>query len=231
MRDLWLFLKLYRRHTGMLLLGILLAIVTLAASLGLLALSGWFITASSIAGLTVVSAKLFNFFTPGAGVRGFSILRTASRYFERLVSHDATFRLLAWLRDWFFSKLTPLSLEQISRYRKGDLLNRLVSDVDALDQLYLRLLSPIISALMISLLLAAFLAWFSPVLALFSLTVMVTWILLMPLLFYKLGSKTGVSLGNKQRDLRQLVLDHLQGMAEGLIYGYSEKRSCSVASN
>ncbi|WP_263078808.1 cysteine/glutathione ABC transporter ATP-binding protein/permease CydC [Endozoicomonas sp. Mp262] len=223
MRDLWLFLKLYGRHRLLLLLGILLAVVTLAASLGLLALSGWFITASSIAGLSVASAKLFNFFTPGAGVRGFSILRTASRYFERLVSHDATFRLLAWLREWFFSKLTPLSLGQISRYRKGDLLNRLVADVDALDQLYLRLLSPMVSAVMISVLLAAFLAWFSPVLALFSLMVMVSWILLMPVLFYRLGSKTGASLGNRQRDLRQQVLDHLQGMAEGLIYGYHHK--------
>ena len=142
MHDLWLFLKLYRRHKGLLTLGMLLAVVTLVASLGLLTLSGWFITATSIAGLSVVTAKAFNFFTPGAGVRGFSILRTASRYFERMVSHNATFHLLAWLREWFFSQLLPLSLVKVGRYRKGDLLNRLVADVDALDQLYLRLLSP-----------------------------------------------------------------------------------------
>ena len=223
MRDLWLFLKLYRRHAGMLLLGMLLAVVTLAASLGLLALSGWFITATALAGLSVVTAKTFNFFTPGAGVRGFSILRTASRYFERLISHDATFRLLAWLREWFFSKLMPLSLARISRYRKGDLLNRLVADVDALDQLYLRLLSPLVSAVMLSLMLAGVISLFSVPLASFTLAVMMLWILLMPLLFYKLGQRTGESLGNKQRDLRQQVLDHLQGMAEGLIYGYSQK--------
>ncbi|MDB2384318.1 cysteine/glutathione ABC transporter ATP-binding protein/permease CydC [Endozoicomonas sp.] len=223
MRDLWMFLRLYRRHKGMLALGVLLAFVTLVGSLGLLTLSGWFITATSVAGLAFATAKTFNFFTPGSGVRGFSILRTASRYGERLISHDATFRLLAWLREWFFSKLLPLSLVRASRYRKGDLLNRLVTDVDALDQLYLRLLSPLVSALLVSMTLAGFLSFFSVSLALFSLTVMLLWIVLMPLLFFSLGDRVGQSLGEKQRDLRQQVLDHLQGMAEGLIFGYHTK--------
>ena len=82
MRDLWPFIKLYRRHLGLMLLGVLLSIVTLMASLSLLALSGWFITATALAGLTLATAQSFNFFTPGAGVRGFSITRTAARYFS-----------------------------------------------------------------------------------------------------------------------------------------------------
>ena len=131
--------------------------------------------------------------------------------------------MLAWLREWFFSKLLPLSLVRASRYRKGDLLNRLVTDIDALDQLYLRLLSPLISALLVSFILAGFLSFFSVSLALFSLTVMLVWIVLVPLLFFSLGDRVGRSLGEKQRDLRQQVLDHLQGMAEGLIFGYHKK--------
>jgi len=226
--DLWFFLKLYRRHWAMLTLGVVLAIVTLFASIGLLAVSGWFIAASSIAGLTVVSAEAFNFFTPGAAVRGFSILRTASRYFERLVSHDATFRLLAWLRQWFFSKLMPLSLSRINRYRKGDLLNRLVADVDALDRLYLRLLSPLFSAVITSLMLSGFISWFSFSLGAFCLSLMMSWIVLMPLLFYVVGHRTGESLGNILKELRQQVLDHLQGMAEGLIYGGNKKSRCQL---
>ena len=82
MRDLWPFIKLYRQHTGLLALGILLAVVTLLASLSLLTLSGWFITATAVAGLSAATAMSFNFFTPGAGVRGFSIARTAARYGE-----------------------------------------------------------------------------------------------------------------------------------------------------
>ena len=107
MGNLLPFIKLYRRYPGALGLGILLALTTLTASAGLLALSGWFISATAIAGLMAATAPGFNFFTPGAGVRGFSIARTASRYFERLVSHDATFKLLAWLRGWFFPGWLP----------------------------------------------------------------------------------------------------------------------------
>ncbi len=229
MRDLWPFLVLYKRHKGLLLSGIVLAVVTLAASLGLLALSGWFITATSLAGLVAVTAKAFNFFSPAAGVRGFSILRIASRYFERLISHDATFRLLSWLREWFFKRLIPLSLEGIGRYRKGDLLNRLVTDVDALDQLYLRLISPVVSAVVITLLVSLGIFWVSPALAKYTFTVMTAWIVLMPVLFYGLGRNTGQSLGRYQRDLRQQVLDHVQGMAESVIYGYCGLRRAGLA--
>ncbi len=227
MNDLWLFLKLYRQYLGMLSLGILLAIVTLLASLSLLSLSGWFITATAIAGLTFTTAQTFNFFTPGAGVRGFSIARTAARYAERLVSHDATFRLLSGLRSWFFSKLIPISQEQLGQYRKGELLDRLVADIDALDQLYLRLISPLLSALMVTMLFSLFLWFFSPTVAMVAFVVMILWIVSMPLLFYVLGRKTGESMGVRQARLRQQVLDYLQGMAEQQIYG-SDANSRSV---
>ena len=230
MRDLWPFIKLYRRHIGLLSLGALLAIVTLLASLSLLTLSGWFITATAVAGLSAATAMSFNFFTPGAGVRGFSIARTAARYGERLVSHDATFRLLSWLRGWFFRKLMPISMQQLGRYRKGDILDRLVADIDALDQLYLRLFSPLFSAIVVTGLLSLFLAFFSTTLATVVFAVMSSWILLMPFLFYRLGRKTGEALGVRQARLRQEVLDYLQGMAEQQIYGNDDSARESISS-
>ena len=141
-RDLWPYLRLTGKYSGRFTLGYLLSVVTLVASVGLLALSGWFITATALAGLTVATAQVFNFFTPGAAVRGFSIARTAGRYGERIVTHDATFRLLAELRVWFFEKVEPLAPAGLRRFRQGDLLNRLVADIDTLDGLYLRLISP-----------------------------------------------------------------------------------------
>ncbi len=92
MRALLPYLALYKRHKWMLSLGIVLAIVTLLASIGLLTLSGWFLSASAVAG--VAGLYSFNYMLPAAGVRGAAITRTAGRYFERLVSHDATFRVL-----------------------------------------------------------------------------------------------------------------------------------------
>lgn len=93
MRALLPYLALYKRHKWMLSLGIVLAIVTLLASIGLLTLSGWFLSASAVAG--VAGLYSFNYMLPAAGVRGAAITRTAGRYFERLVSHDATFRVAA----------------------------------------------------------------------------------------------------------------------------------------
>ncbi len=229
MRDLWPFLKLYRQRPGMLWLGIVLTILTLLASLGLLTLSGWFITASAIAGLSAATAHSFNFFTPGAGVRGFSIARTAARYAERLVSHDATFRLLSSLRSWFFARLIPISRQQLGQYRQGELLDRLVADIDALDQLYLRLLSPLLAAITVTGLFCLFLAFFSVKIALVVLAIMTLWIVSMPVLFYILGRKTGESMGKRQAELRQQMLDYLQGMAEQQIYSSDIRTRTAIA--
>ena len=117
-------------------------VVRIAAScIGLLTTSGWFLAATAIAGL----GTLFNFFYPSASVRGLAIGRTLFRYFEKLVTHDATFRILAKLRVQVFEKIIPLSPGVLNRYRNSDLLNRLVSDVDTLDSLYLRLIAPFIT--------------------------------------------------------------------------------------
>ena len=141
MRALLPYLALYKRHKWMLSLGIVLAIVTLLASIGLLTLSGWFLSASAVAG--VAGLYSFNY------VRGAAITRTAGRYFERLVSHDATFRVLQHLRIYTFSKLLPLSPAGLARYRQGELLNRVVADVDTLDHLYLRVISPLVGAFVV----------------------------------------------------------------------------------
>lgn len=114
MRALLPYLTLYKRHKWMLTLGIILAIITLLASIGLLTLSGWFLSASAVVGVTGIYS--FNYMLPAAGVRGAAITRTAGRYFERLVSHDATFRVLQHLRIYTFSKLLPLSPAGLARY-------------------------------------------------------------------------------------------------------------------
>ncbi len=75
---------------------------------------------------------------PGAFVRGFAMGRTAGRWGERVVTHNATFKLLTDLRVFFFEKLTPLIPGRLSAVRDADMLNRIVADVDAMDHVYLR---------------------------------------------------------------------------------------------
>ncbi len=145
MRALLPFLRLFKFAKLPLFLGLVLMITGLASSIGLLTTSGWFLAATAIAGL----GTLFNFFYPSASVRGLAISRTLFRYFEKLVTHDATFRILAKLRVQVFEKIIPLSPAVLNRYRNSDLLNRLVSDVDTLDSLYLRLIAPFITAIFV----------------------------------------------------------------------------------
>lgn len=101
MRTLLPFIRLFKFAKFPLILGLVLMILGLSSSMGLLTVSGWFLAATAIAGL----GTLFNFFYPSASVRGLAIGRTVMRYFEKIVTHDATFRILSKLRVQVFEKL------------------------------------------------------------------------------------------------------------------------------
>lgn len=122
--------------------GAALAALTVLAGTGLLGLSGWFITATAMAGLVPAGALVFDVFMPGAGIRFLAILRTAARYGERVVAHDATLGLLAALRERLFRGLALPGAARDLAARPARMLFRLSADVDALDAVYLRLLLP-----------------------------------------------------------------------------------------
>ncbi|EFX91568.1 cysteine/glutathione ABC transporter membrane /ATP-binding protein [Actinobacillus ureae] len=215
MKSIFPFLSLYRTHWGHLLLGIVLAITSLTASIGLLSLSGWFLSASFLAG----SAIVFNFFYPSSGVRGLAIGRTISRYFERLVTHDATFRVLANLRVTVFRKLIPLSPSGLNRFRNSELLNRLVADVDTLDTLYLNLISPFISAIMLIAFMGIGLSFVSPLLALIICGALTALLMIFPALFYRLGRKSGAKVIQARANYRSQFIEWIQMHAEFLLFG------------
>ncbi len=217
MRVLLPFLALYRRHWFRMSLGMVLAIVTLLASIGLLTLSGWFLAASALAGLA--GLVTFNYMLPAAGVRGAAIIRTAGRYAERLVSHDATFRVLSHLRVFTFSRLLPLSPGGLARFRQAELLNRLVADVDTLDHLYLRVLSPLISALVIIVVVVCGLAWLDVHLALTLGGIMLLLLIGLPILFYHAGKPVGAALTSLRADYRTQLVGWIRANAELAIYG------------
>lgn len=217
MRNILLFMRLYRRHPWRLGLGVVLAIATLLASIGLLTLSGWFLAASSLAG--VAGLYTFNYMLPAAGVRGAAIVRTAARYFERLVSHDATFRVLQHLRVFTFGKLIALSPEQLSRFRQGELLNRFVTDVDTLDHLYLRVISPMLGAAVVIVAVTCGLALLDLPLALLLGGIMLLTLLVMPPLFWRLGMRAGQHISHHQASWRLQLTQWITGLAELQIYG------------
>jgi len=213
------FISLFRRQWLMMLVGLVLTFTTLLTGIGLLSLSGWFLSASAVAGLAVVTAQSFNFFTPAGGVRFFSIARTVSRYGERLATHEATFKLLTQLRIWAWKKLLPLSAANLQGLRRGDLLNRLVADIDTLDHLYLRLLTPMAASLMMIGVLLVFLGWFDSHLALSLCGLLLAAWLIFPVMFYYLGKAPGQALMQAKRLYRVGLLDIVQGQAELSLFG------------
>ncbi|NBB93364.1 MAG: thiol reductant ABC exporter subunit CydC [Gammaproteobacteria bacterium] len=137
-RDAW------REQWRWLALGILLMLGSTAASLVLLGLSGWLITASALAGLGIIAA--LDIFTPGGGIRLAAITRTLARYGERLATHRATLGLLASIRLGLMRRLLRLDEVQLRRLQRGDTLNRFTSDVESLDHLFSGVAGPLATA-------------------------------------------------------------------------------------
>lgn len=142
--DLKPVLRLFlAERRGMLAGGLACAALTVLAGMALLGISGWFITATAIAGLSTATAVMFDVFAPAAAIRLLAIGRTGARYGERLATHDAALTLLAGLRERLFRGWAQPGAARTLRARPAKLLFRLTADIDALDSLYLRLLVPL----------------------------------------------------------------------------------------
>ncbi|OCG02310.1 heme ABC transporter ATP-binding protein/permease CydC [Gilliamella sp. wkB112] len=206
------YIALYKHYFWQIVLGLSLSMLTLFASLFLLSLSGWFLASTAFVG--VAGLFTFNYMLPAAGVRGAAITRTAARYLERLVDHDATFKILAYLRTLAFRKILPLSAKQLSQYQRADLLNRFIVDIDALDHLYLKLFSPIVTALIIIMLLFIGLSNINLPVALIITIVLTISLLAVPIIFYQTGKQLGITLAQQQSEYRLQLINYLQGQAE-----------------
>ncbi|MBI4730691.1 MAG: thiol reductant ABC exporter subunit CydD [Chloroflexi bacterium] len=202
-----------RGSWGQVALSVLLGALTVAASVGLMGTSAWLISAAalhpSIAELNVAIV----------GVRFFGLLRGVSRYAERLTTHGVTFRLLARLRVWFYEKLEPLAPRRLAQYRVGDLLNRIVADVETLENFYVRAVAPPMVALVISIGTALFLTQYAAPLAWMYLGFAGLLGVLLPILTRLLSRKPGAALTDLRYALRVRAVDYVQGLADLLAFG------------
>jgi ATP-binding cassette subfamily C protein CydC len=203
-------------------LGILLSFITLVANLTLMAVSGWFIASMAIAGAAGVS---MNYFTPAALIRACAIARTLGRYGERLVTHEATLRLLLGLRVWFYERLEPLAPARLQLYRSGDLLSRIRADIDTLDSFYLRTLVPTVTAALASLAFLLFLWRYDSALALILLGFLLLGGIGVPWLVRALGDTPGRRVVALKSELRAGAVDGVQGLAELQAYGAAQAQA------
>lgn len=220
MRILLGLLVLFRPYWGWMALGLFVSLATLAANIALMAVSGWFIAAMAIAG---AAAGTMDYFTPAAIIRFCAIIRTGGRYAERLVTHEATFRLLASLRVWLYHRLEPQSPLKLGLFHSADLAQRLRADIDRLETVYLRIALPVAAALMAVPILIVILGLRAPSFAIVGGVGLVFSGLLVPLLVTRLGLRLGRDQVDLSASLAEHTVETIQGMAELVAMGAADR--------
>jgi len=191
----------------------LLGTLTIASSIGLMGASAWLIvTAATHPSIAVLQVAI-------VGVRFFGISRGVSRYAERLVSHNLTFQILTDLRVWFYDALIPLAPARTSRYRAGDLLSRITSDIRTLEDFYVRSLAPQLVAILVGFGTGAFLFQYQPILTGLLGGTFLLGGLLIPLGVRHLAAGPGRSLVQSRANLVGLMVNYIQGLPDLLVYG------------
>ncbi|MBH0050014.1 thiol reductant ABC exporter subunit CydC [Pseudoalteromonas sp. SWYJZ19] len=208
-------LKLCAPHYKAMLLGTFLATITVLANVGLLAISGWFLASMAAAGIAGVQ---MNYFTPAGTIRFLAIVRTASRYGERLVTHNATFLLLSEIRTNVFATLSKLNNVDLAMSRSADLVNRLQNDVDALDKFYLNVLLPMLVALLSVPIIMLFMSAYNGNVALICFTGIVLIGVVIPALLSAKLTKNSHKETQLSAQLRSELSDTLTGLRELSIY-------------
>ena len=209
----------FAERRAALLTGALLAAATVLAGIALLGLSGWFITATAIAGLSSATAFAFDVFAPAAGIRLLALARTAARYSERLTTHDATLGVLAGLREQVFRSWAQPQTARMLLRRPAKLLFRLTADIDALDSLYLRILVPASVALCTALAVSVALGLMHPLLGLGA----GSWLLLtgfgVPLIAARFAAKPSRRRAHSLETLRSRTIDLVAGQTDLVMAG------------
>ncbi len=211
--------SLWRGQAPWMAAGAALSLAALAAGLAL----------SAFAGRTVAFAMLGSMLAVPLALQAAGIARVVLRYAERVVTHEATFRALARLRVWFFEGLARGAAGGLGLRHAGDVLARLVNDVEALDGLYLRILVPLLGALLILPILAVVL-WREgpPALAILVPFLFVAFYL--PWVAAKLAYGNAGRAGLAMAGLRSAALDALTGLREVKIFGAEGRMLAAIQS-
>ena len=222
MKLVWRLLGFMKPLRGWILISTMTGFSTVAAGVGLLGTSAYLIASAafhpSIAELSVAVV----------GVRFLGISRGVFRYLDRLVSHHVNFRLLSILRIWFYDCLKLLAPARLIHYQRGDLLSRAIGDIDALDQFYVRAVSPVISAIFAT-------VGFSLLVG--SWNVRLGWILaaglsvtsfVLPALVYIFSRGPAKQLVDQRAILSQTMLDTLRGAAEIIVFQQQEEELTQI---
>ena len=203
-----------KKHWRFTLLALLLAFSTVLAGVGLLAVAGWFLTAAFIAG----SLAVFNLFLPSAMVRGLSIWRIVSRYAERVVGHSVTLDVQAQIRTQTFAQLAQFKPAQLAQYKDGDLVARLLTDIERLDSLFLLFIAPLFTALTAGVLFSWLMGMALPIAGWLLLISLCLAAGVVPYVLAQRTARTGKLLQQQTAQLRAIAQDALAAHSDLLVF-------------
>jgi ATP-binding cassette subfamily C protein CydC len=200
-----------------------LGVLAVVLGIGLLAVSGYLISRAAerppVLSLTVAIVL----------VRFCGVARPLARYLERLTSHDVALRTLGTLRARIYARMEPLAPAGLRSFRRGDLLNRMVADVDALQDLYLRGLLPPFVALAAGVVAVGASAAFLPAAAAVLLAGLLVQALLVPLLAARLSRAAGARQAVARAHLSAELVETLRAAPELVVYGAAGDRERRIA--
>jgi len=192
--------------TRRLALAVLLGVASAASSVALLACSAWLIArAAEQPPVLYLSLAV-------VGVRAFALGRAVFRYLERLVGHDASFRQLAAIRAGVYERMLPLAPDGLASSRRGDLLTRFVDDVDELQNVALRAVQPLVSAVLVLALAITGVALLAPGSALAVLACLAAGIGLTLLVQRGAAVRAERTLAPLRGELQAAVVEHVQAL-------------------
>lgn len=212
----WRLFGFVRPISGLVAVAVLLGVATVGSSIALMSTSAWLISrAAQHPDIGAISIAV-------VGVRAFGISRAVFRYLERLVSHHITFKLLAEFRVWFYKAIEPLAPAGLSGFRSGDLLGRVVSDVESLQEFYIRVVAPPLVGLITLLAMFFFFLILDPMAALVLVLFMTIGGTALPLYAWWRAHNPGATLVAQRAALNASLVDGIQGMADAVAYGHAK---------
>ena len=201
----------------------LVGFATIGSSIGLMASAAYIVaTAALHPPLAALQVAI-------VGVRFFGIARGGFRYLERTLAHQVTLRLLARLRVWFYRGLEPLSPARLVQVRSGDLLSRVVADIETLELFYLRVVAPAAVALLVAALMAVFVGRFNAHLAAVLIAFLALTGIALPLATSRIGRGAGRRLVQVRAELNAALVDGIQGVADLLAFDRGPQHLAHVA--
>jgi thiol reductant ABC exporter CydC subunit len=183
------------------------------ASIGLLGTAAWLISRAAERPSEQAIAIAI------VAVQFCGLSRGILRYYERLVGHDAAFRVLADLRVRFYRRLEPLAPAGLPAFRRGDLLARLVQDVDSQQDLLLRVLPPFLAAVLLGTATVGFIWWLLPPAGLILGVCLAMAVILVPWLSGRLARRSEARQAPARGELAASMVDLIEGSADLIAYG------------